>query len=56
MSNNEIVNNDDNTKNIQKPEIKHLVMSGGGPAGLITYGAAKHLHKKGFWKLENKRV
>jgi predicted acylesterase/phospholipase RssA len=33
--------------------IKHLVMSGGGPAGLITYGAAKHLHKKGFWKLEN---
>jgi NTE family protein len=28
-------------------------MSGGGPAGLITYGAAKYLHNKGFWKLEN---
>jgi hypothetical protein len=40
--------------NIQNvPKIKHIVMNGGGPAGLITYGAAKYLHKKGFWKLEN---
>jgi len=37
----------------EEVKIKHIVMSGGGPAGLITYGAAKYLHKKGFWKLEN---
>jgi len=44
-------NTDINIQNI--PKIKHIVMNGGGPAGLITYGAAKYLHKKGFWKLEN---
>jgi predicted acylesterase/phospholipase RssA len=33
--------------------IKHLVLSGGGPAGLVTYGAAKYLHNKGFWNIEN---
>jgi predicted acylesterase/phospholipase RssA len=33
--------------------IKHLVFSGGGPAGLLTYGAAKYLSKEGFWNLSN---
>lgn len=36
-----------------KINIKHIVMNGGGPAGLMTYGAAKYLNKIGFWKLEN---
>ena len=40
----------DNNNNIK---IKHLVFSGGGPAGLITYGAVKHLAKTGVWALHN---
>lgn len=33
--------------------IKHLVISGGGPSGVLTYGIASHLEKKGFWHLSN---
>ena len=33
--------------------IKHIVISGGGPTGFITYGAAKHLAKEAFWKLDD---
>ena len=33
--------------------IKHIVISGGGPTGFITYGAACHLAKCNFWKLED---
>ena len=33
--------------------IKHLVLSGGGPTGLLTYGAASYLAKKGFWHLKD---
>lgn len=33
--------------------IKHLVFSGGGPTGFLTYGAASHLSKAGFWNLSN---
>ena len=33
--------------------IKHLVFSGGGPVGLISYGAAKQLNKKKFWDIKN---
>jgi len=33
--------------------IKHLVISGGGPTGFLTYGVASHLAKKDFWKLED---
>ena len=33
--------------------IKHIVISGGGPTGLMSYGAAKYLHEESFWKLEN---
>lgn len=31
--------------------IEHLVISGGGPTGILAYGIASHLAKKGFWKL-----
>ena len=33
--------------------IKHIVISGGGPAGLMMYGAAKHLAQHEFWKLRD---
>ena len=33
------------------PNIKHLVMSGGGPAGFVTYGSARYLSNKDFWRL-----
>lgn len=29
--------------------IKHIVVTGGGPSGLVSYGALKHLNKCGFW-------
>lgn len=32
-------------------KIKHLVISGGGPNGILSYGVASHLAKKGFWHL-----
>lgn len=35
------------------PTIKHLVLSGGGPAGFITYGCAKYLSQKDFWILSD---
>ena len=28
-------------------------MSGGGPAGLLTYGAARHLAKQKYWLLSD---
>lgn len=31
--------------------IKHIVISGGGPSGLLSYGIAAQLAKKEFWKL-----
>ena len=31
--------------------IKHLVISGGGPSGLLAYGIISQLGKRGFWKL-----
>ena len=34
-------------------KIRHLVLSGGGPAGLINYGAVKVLEKEKIWSLEN---
>lgn len=30
--------------------IKHIVIAGGGPTGLISYGALKYLNNVGFWK------
>lgn len=29
--------------------IKHLVLSGGGPTGFVSYGVLKHLEEIGFW-------
>jgi predicted acylesterase/phospholipase RssA len=36
-----------------KYKIKHLVFSGGGPAGLITYGAVKYLSKENVWSIND---
>ena len=33
--------------------IKHLVLSGGGPTGLTTYGVLKKLNQKGLWNIKN---
>jgi len=33
--------------------IKHIVISGGGPTGLLSYGAAKHLAQQGYWSHDN---
>jgi len=33
--------------------IKHIVICGGGPTGLLSYGAAKHLEQQGFWSYDN---
>jgi len=33
--------------------IKHIVISGGGPTGFLSYGAAKHLAQQGFWSHDN---
>jgi len=33
--------------------IKHLVISGGGPTGLLSYGAAKYLEQQQFWNMDN---
>lgn len=33
--------------------IKHIVICGGGPTGLMSYGAAKHLAQHGVWAYEN---
>ena len=33
--------------------IKHIIISGGGPPGIIAYGVYKELEKKGFWNIKN---
>ena len=33
--------------------IKHIVISGGGPTGFLSYGAAKYLSQQGFWLHDN---
>jgi len=33
--------------------IKHIVISGGGPSGLLSYSIVSQLEKKEFWKLDN---
>ena len=33
--------------------IKHIVISGGGPTGLLSYGAAKYLEQQRFWSMDN---
>jgi predicted acylesterase/phospholipase RssA len=34
-------------------DIKYIVISGGGPTGLLSYGAIQYLAKEGFWELKN---
>lgn len=34
-------------------KIRHLVLSGGGPAGLVQYGAAVELKRRGVWRVED---
>ena len=29
--------------------IKHIVIAGGGPTGLVSYGVLKQLNQVGFW-------
>ena len=31
--------------------IKHIVISGGGPTGFLSYGAIRYLAKEKFWNL-----
>jgi predicted acylesterase/phospholipase RssA len=33
--------------------IKHIVLNGGGPTGLISYGVLKHLHDKNYFDVNN---
>ena len=33
--------------------IKHLVLSGGGPTGFLTYGAARYLSINNYWNINN---
>ena len=33
--------------------IKHLVIGGGGPGGIINYGIMKQAYKDNIWKYEN---
>ncbi len=32
--------------------IKHIVIAGGGPTGLVSYGALRYLNQAGFWNKE----
>ena len=48
-----MTNNTISDDTIPKNIINHLVFSGGGPAGLILYGACKYLHEKKVWDLKN---
>ena len=34
-------------------DIKHLVLSGGGPTGFLTYGAASYLYRHQIWSITN---
>ena len=33
--------------------IKHIVINGGGPSGLLSYGALKYLFENDFVNIEN---
>jgi len=41
------------TKEKKKPNIKHIVLSGGGTIGFGQYGALRQSNKKGLWSIDN---
>lgn len=45
----------ENIENVEKlkPNIKHIVLSGGGTVGFSQYGALRESNKRGFWSIEN---
>lgn len=43
----------ENENHNNKKNIKHLVISGGGTSGFITYGALKKSHELGVWNINN---
>jgi NTE family protein len=43
----------DEEKRKKKPNIKHIVLSGGGTIGFGQYGALRQSNKKGLWSIEN---
>jgi predicted acylesterase/phospholipase RssA len=44
----------DTTPNTPTPNfLKHLVLAGGGPIGLIAYGILKESHRLGKWNIQN---
>ena len=38
---------------IQRPNIKHIVVGGGGTTGFMTFGALKFLQENDFWNISN---
>jgi predicted acylesterase/phospholipase RssA len=40
-------------KEKKKPNIKHIVLSGGGTIGFGQYGALRESNKRGLWSIEN---
>ena len=47
------VENEEETEEKKKPNIKHIVLSGGGTVGLCQYGALRESNKRGLWSIEN---
>ena len=42
-------------KSLSYPNIKHLVISGGGTYGVLAYGALRETNNAGFWNREEIR-
>jgi len=45
--------NESNTLIIQKNNIKHLVIPGGGVAGFTYYGVLRNSNQQGYWNIDN---
>jgi NTE family protein len=46
-------NEEKEKKERKKPNIKHIVLSGGGTIGFGQYGALRESNKRGLWSIEN---
>lgn len=53
INENSVEQDDDEKVDDNRNSIKHIVISGGGPAGFSFYGALRECHKKGIWRLED---